>query len=102
MGRAVRSTPTSLPPPTLSLRLRYRGEWQEHLHQTDEDHPWDGLHRRGQEGLHQAGVPEHLHLHAGHDPGHGEPQDRVHIRAEQGGAAASGHGGPLRADVVVL
>ena len=64
--------------------LRHWGKWEKHVHQTDEDHPRRRLHRRGQKGLHQTGLSEHLHSHAGNDPSHGNAQDPLQIWAQQG------------------
>lgn len=64
--------------------LRYGRKWQKHLHQTDEDHPRCRLLGRRQEGLHPPRLPEHLHLHAGHDPGHRDAQDSLQVWAELG------------------
>ena len=47
------------------------------VHQTDEDHPRSRLSGRGEEDVHQAGLPEHLHGDAVHDPSHGPSQDPV-------------------------
>ena len=61
---------------------RDRREWQEYIYQADENHPWVGLLRWRQKGLHQAGVSEHLHGHAGYDPSHGHPQDPLQVWAQ--------------------
>lgn len=57
-------------------------EWQEHIYQADENHPRVGILRWRQKGLHQAGVSEHLHGHAGYDPSHGHAQDPLQVRAQ--------------------
>lgn len=64
--------------------LRHWGKREEHIHQTDEDYSWRRLLRRGQKGFHKTGLSEHLHGHAGHDPSHGDAQDPLQIRAQQG------------------
>lgn len=53
---------------------RYWREWKEHLYQTNENYPWRRILRGGQEELCQTGLPEHLHVHADHDPSHGDTQ----------------------------
>lgn len=69
--------------------FRDRRERQEYVHQTDENHPRIRLLGWGQKGLHQAGVSEHLHGHAGYDQSHGHAQDPLQVRAQQG---RLGHG----------
>ena len=64
--------------------LRHRGEWEEHIHQTDEDHPRHRLLRWGQKRFYQTGVSEHLHVHAGHDPSLRVAQGPLQIWAQQG------------------
>ncbi len=71
--------------------LRHWGKWKEHIHQTDEDYPRRWVLRRGQKGLHQTGLSEHLHRHAGNDPSHGDTQDPLQIRAQQGKRHPSTH-----------
>lgn len=61
---------------------RDRREWQEYIYQADENHPWVGLLWWRQKGLHQAGVSEHLHGHAGYDQSHGHAQDPLQVRAQ--------------------
>lgn len=56
----------------------FRRDWRVrkvHIHQTDANHPWSRLLRRGQTRLHQTGLPEHLHGHAEYDQGHGSSED---------------------------
>lgn len=57
-------------------------KWEEHFHQTDEDHPWPRIHRGWQEGFHSAGVSEHCHGHPGADSRHEDAEHRVHRRPE--------------------
>ena len=64
---------------TLEKLLFFR-HWrvgQVNLHQADENHPRGGLPRWGEEDVHQAGLPEHIHGDAVHDQGYGPPQDPV-------------------------
>ena len=61
----------------LILFRRYWRVRKVNVHQTDEDHPRSRLSGRGEEDLHQAGLPEHLHGDAVHDQGHGPAQDPV-------------------------
>ena len=56
---------------------RYWRVGQVDVHQADEDHPRSWLSRWGEEDVHQAGLPEHLHGHAVHDQSHGPSQDPV-------------------------
>ena len=63
---------------------RYRREWKEHLYQADEDHPRRRIHGRGQTELRQAGLPEHLHVHAGDGASHGGAQPLLLWSAEPG------------------
>ena len=61
----------------LEFSRRYWRVGQVDVHQADEDHPRSWLSGRGEEDLHQAGLPEHLHGDAVHDQGHGPAQDPV-------------------------
>lgn len=67
-----------------SARCRDGRERQEHLHQADENHSRFGLHGGGQERVHQAGLPEHIHLRSSHDPIHGNPSDSLQIWTQRG------------------
>ena len=71
---------------SMHLCCLFRNWWkrEEHFHQADEDHPRPWVLWRGQERLHQAGLPEHLHGHAGHDPGHEHVTDPLQVWKEQG------------------
>lgn len=57
---------------------------EKHFHQADEDHPWPRILGRGQERLHSAGLPEHLHSHASYDPGHEHVTDPLQVWKQQG------------------
>lgn len=60
-----------------AVLFRYGRKWQEHLHQTDEDHSWCWVLGWGQKRLHPACLPKHLHLHAVHDSCHWDAEDSL-------------------------
>lgn len=66
----------------ISFAYRDGWKWEEHFHQTDEDHPRQRLQRRGQERFHSARVPEHRQRHPGAHPRHADSRDRLHRRQE--------------------
>lgn len=61
---------------------RDRWKWEEHFHQTDEDHSRQRVQWSWQDRFHSAGVSEHRHSHPGSDRGHEDSTDRLHRRPE--------------------
>lgn len=70
--------------PLLLLVARNWWKWEEHFHQTDEDHPRPWILWGGQERLHRTDLWEHIHSNADHDPSHEHITDLLQVYAQPG------------------